>query len=298
MLRVYPTTIAGDKKPILARALAVLSQSSALVLSDVEKADVILVVDDAYLSFADALQLRRQFKPPIVAHIESDWPLPVFPGTYPSMRPVSLMAGATGWSYLSACDAEAWPDTEHSKSRYLFSFLGRVATHPIRRDIAALHTDETPCVDVADAPSFFPNFDRRDTYRQSLLNSDFVLCPRGFGRSSIRIFEAMACGRAPVVIGHDWAPPPVGNWQDFSVRIHEADIARIPNILGARRSEARQLGATAKRVFDSYFRSKVFFDRLPLALASEFSGGGPLTRRLISCDWRRHVYTSMRNMLR
>jgi Exostosin family len=48
-------------------------------------------------------------------------------------------------------------------------------------------------------------------YITVLQQSAFILCPIGKGPSSMRIFEAMRAGRAPVIISDAWDPPPFYN---------------------------------------------------------------------------------------
>ena len=64
------------------------------------------------------------------------------------------------------------------------------------------------------------------TFYESILNSRFVLCPRGAGLSSYRIFEALASGRIPVIIA-DRIQLPLQNvfpWHEFSIAVPESDI--------------------------------------------------------------------------
>jgi hypothetical protein len=44
-------------------------------------------------------------------------------------------------------------------------------------------------------------------YENSLLNSDYVLCPRGFGNVSIRFYETLSSGATPILIGTDSGLP-------------------------------------------------------------------------------------------
>ena len=46
--------------------------------------------------------------------------------------------------------------------------------------------------------------ERRHRFREVLEASKFVLCPRGQGTSSIRLYETLASGRVPVIIADDW----------------------------------------------------------------------------------------------
>ena len=50
-----------------------------------------------------------------------------------------------------------------------------------------------------------------------------MICPRGWGSSSIRLFEVMEMGRVPVIISDAWVNE-APKWADFSVRVSEADV--------------------------------------------------------------------------
>ena len=53
-----------------------------------------------------------------------------------------------------------------------------------------------------------PDFEmRRERFRSVMGRSRFVLCPRGKGTSSIRLYEALAYGCVPVIISDDWVAP-------------------------------------------------------------------------------------------
>jgi hypothetical protein len=92
--------------------------------------------------------------------------------------------------------------------------------------------------------------------------SRFVLCPRGLGASSIRLFEMMRMGRAPVIISDEWTPPDGPDWEAFSVRVAEADVDELPDILRARADAADQMGERARRCWEDWFSEEVTFHRV------------------------------------
>ena len=249
-----------------ARRLAALHPPSAFRIAACDDTpDIVLYLDSGYVGLADLPHLRRQIGThPAARHFlfsESDWPYAALPGAYPSLT--RALPWARSWSYLPDPDAPmpaASPPQE--EPAHLFSFLGRTGTHPIRECLLALDSPDTPCLDLAAAPGRFADFDYRRTYRELLLGSQFALCPRGFGAASIRLFEAMALGRAPVIIADAWLPPPDIPWRDFSLFVAEKDVMHIPHILSEARGEADAMGDRARRVFAAHFAPDVFFDRL------------------------------------
>jgi hypothetical protein len=103
------------------------------------------------------------------------------------------------------------------------------------------------------------------SYAESLHRARFVLCPRGSGLSSIRLFEAMRAGRCPVIIADDWMAPLFVDWQSCSVRVAEADIARLPAVLREREGEAGDLGRASREIWERWFAPATMLDTLVAA---------------------------------
>jgi hypothetical protein len=100
-------------------------------------------------------------------------------------------------------------------------------------------------------------YERR--YARILTESAFVLCPRGGGTATFRLFEAMMLGRVPVIISDEWVPPSGPDWESFSVRVEEAEIERLPTILAERESEAEAMGVTARAAWLEWFSETTSF---------------------------------------
>jgi hypothetical protein len=90
--------------------------------------------------------------------------------------------------------------------------------------------------------------------------AEFVLCPRGFGVFSIRIFEAVSLGRAPVIISDHCQRPPGISWSEFCVLIRDNDVAGMPAVLYRLEGNAISMGKRARQVYDPYFTPDVFLD--------------------------------------
>ena len=144
---------------------------------------------------------------------------------------------------------------------HLFSFCGATETHSVRKIIKNLF-NHTGCIfDVprsvtqtaamaGDSNTMeFLYFKLESICKDSL----FVLCPRGYGVSSMRIFEAMSMGRAPVIISDSWIPPFGPVWSEFSIRIKECEVSKLPQVLEARRHQAFSMGYAARAAFEQWF---------------------------------------------
>jgi hypothetical protein len=266
----------------------------------IEEANIILYVESGYVGLADLPGLLRRVRAaPLAMHFmfsESDWPFPVLPGAYPSLS--KPCPWAHSWSFLprfgpGGNEAIASRDVQ---PKFLFSFLGRVATHPVRRKIRALDSALTPCLDVADGPERFPCFDYSKTYAQLLGQSRFILCPRGIGASSIRMFEAMSFGRVPVIISDAWQPSPGIPWQEFSIVIPERDVSRIPDVLEELECRAEPMGQVARQVFDAHFAPSIFIDRLLTTLVSKYGNLSFTPQAIFWRAWRAAGWREIRTI--
>jgi hypothetical protein len=98
-------------------------------------------------------------------------------------------------------------------------------------------------------------------YLCTILESHFVLCPRGYGTGSFRLFETMRLGRAPVIISDDWVPPIGPDWTTCAIFVPERKIARLPDLLCERLPASAELGAEARRQWERWFAPDIFPER-------------------------------------
>ena len=240
---------------------------------DPAAADVIIFVEncDTTRHFWEA---RRH--PVYRAHRErcflvsrNDVPIPFLPGIYASIpRRWYDPARTRSGFYLDVFDKPFIHAAPADQPRsYLYSFIGQLSTDPIRAALAQLsHPDQF----IFDTSSYWPYADLPATTRQALedqyadvaARSRFVLCPRGLGVSSIRLFEMMRMGRAPVIISDEWVPPVGPDWDAFSVRVPEQAIDQIPDLLDNRADHAIEMGRAARAAWENWFAPEVTFHRV------------------------------------
>ena len=291
--KVYVTAILQGN-PVMMMGCKLLKQhapSNFTIVKVPEEADIVLYLESGYLGLGELPRLIDRVRAaPSAMHFmfsESDWPFPVLPGAYPSLS--KTVSWAHSWCYLSALERERANGAQGSRyvePDLLFSFLGRTATHQIRRKMLVLDTPNTPCLDVEDGPKRFSHFDYSQTYVEIIRRSKFVLCPRGIGTSSLRIFEAMSFGRVPVVISNKWQAPPGIPWSEFCVLVPERNVVAIPEILYNLERKSFSMGERALRVYYDYFGPKVFFDRLLSALVSKYANRSLTTAAIIQRAWQ------------
>jgi hypothetical protein len=101
-----------------------------------------------------------------------------------------------------------------------------------------------------------------DAYIEIMRRSSFVLCPRGYGSSSYRLFEALKMGRVPVVLSDAWIAPIGPNWEACSIFVREANAEHIPDLLEGLEKKAAAMGLAARRTWDEWFGPNVAFHRI------------------------------------
>jgi hypothetical protein len=80
-----------------------------------------------------------------------------------------------------------------------------------------------------------------------------VLCPRGIGTSTFRLFETMQSGRVPVILSDAWVPSAGIDWNAVSLRVPERDIARLPEICTAALPRWDGMAREARRAWEEWF---------------------------------------------
>lgn len=277
---------AGKKAP--AYALDDLQRMRRFARQDVHRlhkladsaaeADVILFVERAGAAGPFMERVRRhpytrQYPGKVFVFNSRYTGVPFLPGFYAQIGRRDLRlhpyARVTGAPYLEVCEAD---HLEHrpatGQEPLLYSFIGSRSTWPqVRGPVLDLKDDRAY---LEDASQYWNRCARRSIpvqnreahqadYVRALQDAKFGLCPRGDAYSSMRLFETMRMGRVPVIISDEWIPPSGPAWDRFSVRIPEAEVHRIPEILRALETEAPVMGREARAVWQRYFSAEGIF---------------------------------------
>ena len=115
----------------------------------------------------------------------------------------------------------------------------------------------TAFADLYDAKAVF-----HQKYFTALTGAKFAPCPRGKSPSSMRLFESLQAGVAPVVVSDDLLLPRGPNWNEFSIRVPESRIDDLPRIVAEHSASYREMGRKARAAFEKYFRDDVYFNYL------------------------------------
>jgi Exostosin family len=263
-----------EKHDRMFRALAGRSQQH-LLCSDPRDAEIILLYDPVPLHAwtGDYLQRDVLAHPLFTQHPErafvydiSDFPVPRARGIYASpdvtWYDASRHRAGPYLHYLFDELAARVAPTEPPE--LLYSFVGDLTTHPLRARLAALSHPSGLIANTANRPPWKGGDQRSyvEEYAAVMNRSRFVLCPRGRGVASMRLFETMRLGRAPVIISDWWVPIPGPLWQTFSVPVREMDVSNIPSMLERLTKKAPEMGRRARSAWEHWFAPDVLFDRL------------------------------------
>lgn len=157
-------------------------------------------------------------------------------------------------------------DQLYHQKNYLYSFIGRNC-HRVRQAIYNLKSNRSDVL-IENSSHFnvwsktkAENFEKRlQYYTEVIQSSKFSLCPRGFGASSIRLFESMKLGVCPVIISDEWKLPKGPDWNTCSILINEDHVDEIENILIEKEEDHRELGKQAAENYKRYFSRTTYFN--------------------------------------
>jgi glycosyltransferase involved in cell wall biosynthesis len=151
------------------------------------------------------------------------------------------------------------PHTKEDKERDIFaSFVGVIGgRHRVRERMRELLNDKDGYV-IKERTGF-------DEFKDLMERSIFALCPRGYGRTSFRINEALNLGTIPVYIyDTPWIPfNDMVNFEDYGILIGEDNIENIDTILKSISPEKiQQLRENGKRIYEEFFKYESCYNKI------------------------------------
>lgn len=96
--------------------------------------------------------------------------------------------------------------------------------------------------------------DEKRRYVELLRSGKFSLCPGGWAPASMRVFESMALGVAPVIMADQFVEPPGPDWPSLSVKVPEAELSSLQQRLEARAADYQAMGEAAHQAWQTHFR--------------------------------------------
>ena len=121
--------------------------------------------------------------------------------------------------------------------------------------------------------------DEKLHYVRLVRSGKFSLCPGGWAAASMRIFESMALGVAPVIIADEFVEPAGPDWQACSLRVREADLPSLESILQQHAGRHETMGARAYEAWCRYFHPSrliaYYADALLRCMRANAGAGSP-----------------------
>jgi hypothetical protein len=147
----------------------------------------------------------------------------------------------------------------------LASFVGSRNTHPIRMDMCNhLSGKEGYEISAGNWSTTVP-MDNFKKFLDITCSSKFGLAPRGYGKSSFRMYEILQLGTVPVYISDvhylPWSDEL--DWNEFCVPVNEDEIEDIDAILKSIDDvEYNDLLENGKKVYEEYFTLEGMFKNI------------------------------------
>ncbi len=271
---IFATSAYSDPEPIDSfRRLASHGKRHGLTTNP-DEADAILFVensryhDDPLFSRLKRHPLIQRDRERCYMYNEHFRPWCLLPGLYCSM-PIRWFdhKRQRATSYVKLLNAV---DTSPSdRPDLLFSFLGN-SKLPLRSRLLKLKHPRAILEDTSSFNAFFSKgcTNNHARYADILRRSKFILCPRGSGTSSFRLFETLRAGRVPIILSDQWVAPEGPDWDSCSLRLPQRNVAEIPQAVSDLESRWPEMASAARQVWIDWFSDEVLFDRMGDALLS------------------------------
>lgn len=143
----------------------------------------------------------------------------------------------------------------NERKEILCSFVGST-TNPIRN--ATLQRWASDVDFIVFAQNWMASVPQKNlsVFKSICSKSKFTLCPRGYGKTSFRLYEAMQLGSVPVYVSDEhylpWADKL--DWNEFCVLVTPDKIDRLKDILlSYSEKQINKMVKTAQKLYPEYF---------------------------------------------
>ena len=158
------------------------------------------------------------------------------------------------------------------RDNYFCSFVGAINTHKCRKDMCEEFNNKKGILIKTYDWKELHDWDDIDYYPTVVGSSTFTLCPRGFGRTSYRLYEAMQLGSIPVYFYDNKFLPYEDeiNWRDICLMIPFERIKDSYRILRLKTEvDAKEYRQNIKTLYRKYFTRDGICDYILRKLADE-----------------------------
>jgi hypothetical protein len=239
------------------------AQSEHSVTDHRQSADAIIHTSAAQLDASTIRTLLKPLSSDDVAQLVwdwEDWPTGRMSGFYCSLKhalydPRRHRATCYPIMFNELVDAFA-PDD----ARYDFGFIGAMTAGVRQRVIATFYPTQRQDNSIiraqggvwSEACARTGNQSKAD-YAEFLRRTRFILCPRGFGVGSARLFETLKAGRVPIIISDGYILPAGIDWDSCSIMIKEGQIGRIREVVKSNMDRWPAMSRNARAVWEANF---------------------------------------------
>jgi hypothetical protein len=239
------------------------------IIEDPEAADIIFIPDILFTYHHHRPFLRKFLYKCYVLDC-TDRPHLIVPGLYPSVSNLFYKHRVRGSSYMfNRHRRNSFLNSviENNDKRYLFSFIGG-STSWARKRLLKLKFNRDDIVLQCSTGKYnhwsndqLNRDEIQKHYVEVIRQSKFALCPRGIGSGSIRLFEVMELGVAPIIISDAWLPPQGPDWEKFAIFVKESQIKNLPQIAESYAAKSEVMGRLAREAWEQYYSDPVCFNR-------------------------------------
>ncbi len=299
-----PTSYPRDE--VLARlAAANIELGNSLVLRP-NMADIILLFEkncykwyrlciDAYRSS----RLIRESANRIIVINDDDFAPVFFPGYYTSLiADKNYILPTAAIAYFRSINpyVEAYRASKIAPT-ILASFRGQCHASRLRRRLALWARNQTQLkftirdVNWGDHSTQF-----MEIYAREIIDSKFILCPRGSSPSTYRTYEALALGRPPIILSDKWVRPEGPDWDAISIQLPEKRLNCLPMLLDKVTDEKwKRMSANASQQWSSFCSPSAIMQYILENLSKLFNGMGQWNFSTLWDFWHSHAFLSARH---
>jgi Exostosin family len=272
-MKIYlaPCSSTFDFRIKALREIFQLSRISVHTLVDTpEDADIILITDHSFV-YKNNRRLLSKYLDQCYLISDSGRSFSCIPGLYDSASAFPLhqcLVRGCNYLYDRGMNRNTFLDSPQKtlEKKYLFSFVGS-PTSWVRKRLFKIKFSRNDI--LINCTTNYNHWDHsqqnrevmQKNYISSMCTSKFVLCPRGDGCGSIRLFEAMELGIAPVILSDRWLPPKGPEWHEFALFVKESDLFKLPHIVESYASEYEERGRLARKAWEKHFSDPVVFNQ-------------------------------------
>ncbi len=232
-LSIISVEDSGSQRAAIERLLRDSLETGLVLVEEPESADIVLILDiteaNAYRSLRSS-SFRRLNPDRCFIYSELDNPPVLLHGISSSTPKWKSWGGRfVGFAYSLLADRSPNPPPEAingldpDRKRFLLSFMGKASCR-LRKRLFKIHFSHDCCILRTDFSydrwndwSQLKDRSQENLFWHTLAASNYALCPRGAGTSSVRLYEAMSIGVAPINVSDGWSPPAGPAWNEFAL---------------------------------------------------------------------------------